>query len=384
MINVSSKQDIFSFLAAIRLCDRIVSNTLTPLVIADSVGIPNVATGRDLEDEYRKYGNVTNRVILEWDDRLNLDPISEEDRLAISSKIVESFPFDLISRSKPPNKPPLSDLKTLVIIMGNIRGGEAAWKTFYRHMLDINSADLALVVGKVPKGQRNSSLFRRAKYLYEFPEFEDWGDAIEEVYGSDWKQFILPYANDKWGTFGGIGNKQGSGAVIFVIRWYVARFLVENNLVEKYDRFVLTRSDHYYGCDHDLRLLDNTYMWVPKGEDYKFGITDRHLVCNQAHILKALDIYPPILQHPEKYASKEFADLNPEQLIRLRWEQENLWPWVRRFDRVMFTCAVEGDKTRWTEKSKTVVKEGVFLKYEYEYEETTCVCKTGPCTFSFT
>mmetsp|Transcript_13139 Transcript_13139/g.20040 ORF Transcript_13139/g.20040 Transcript_13139/m.20040 type:complete len:678 (-) Transcript_13139:849-2882(-) len=384
MTNVSSRQNIFSFLGELRLCDMVASNILIPLILADSFGIPSIATSHQVKNEYIDYVHVINRTMPEWNDRFNFGPLSEEDRFDISSKMAKSFPLDLFSRSIPPSKKSLSDTKILVIIMGNIRGGEKAWQTFYKHMLDVNSADLALVIGKVPEMQRNSSLFARAKYLYEFPEFQDWGDAVEQEYGSDWKKYILPYANDKWGTFGGIGKKQGSGAVIFVIRWYVAKFLLENNLIEKYDRFVLTRSDHYYGCDHDLKLLDNEYMWVPKGEDYKYGITDRHLVCNQGQVLNALDIYPPILRNPEKFASKNFADKNPEELIRLRWEQEGLWPWVRRFDRVMFTCAIEGDKTRWTQKSKTTVKEGVFLKYEYEYEETTCVCKTAPCTFPFT
>jgi len=38
--------------------------------------------------------------------------------------------------------------QTLVILMGNLRGGEKAWKTLYRRVLDINNADLALVIGE--------------------------------------------------------------------------------------------------------------------------------------------------------------------------------------------------------------------------------------------
>jgi hypothetical protein len=265
--------------------------------------------------------------------------------------------------------------------MGNIRGGEVTWNTFYKHMLDLNKADLALVIGQTQN--KTASLFDKAKYIYEFPEYDDWGEAVN-LLAKGWQPYILPYANEKWGTWGGVGEKRGSGAVIFMARWYVTKFLTEQRLLDRYDRFVLTRSDHYYGCDHDLSQLGNDYMWVPRGEDYKSGITDRHLVCNRAQILKALDVYPPIVSHPEKYASSQFADLNPEQLLRLRWEQESLWPWVRRFDRVMFTCATDGDKTRWTEKSQNKVKEGVYLKYEYEYEETTCVCKTGHCNFPYT
>jgi hypothetical protein len=380
-VQLSTHQDPFAFLEQLRLCDVIVSNAVVPLVLADSLGIPHVAMNLANEEEYRAHLRATDRTLPGSQTVMSLPP--EEDRSILSAKVAESFPYHLIQVPKE-SMEEKKDLKTLVIIMGSIRGGDVTWNTFYKHMLDLNSADLALVIGELPEEKRKSSLFQRANYIYQFPEFSDWGEAVDSINGSDWRQHILPQANDKWGTWGGVGDKPGSGAVIFMIRWYVANFLVEENLLEKYDRFVLTRSDHYYGCAHDLSLLDNQYMWIPWGEDYKFGVTDRHLVCNRDQILKALDIYPPIVRHPEKYASPQFADLNPEQLLRARWEQEMLWPWVRRFDRVMFTCAVEGDKTRWTEMSASEVKEGVFLKYEFEYEEATCICKTGPCNFPYT
>jgi hypothetical protein len=37
--------------------------------------------------------------------------------------------------------------KTLVILIGNLRCGEPAWQTLYQNILDVNSADLALMVG---------------------------------------------------------------------------------------------------------------------------------------------------------------------------------------------------------------------------------------------
>lgn len=381
-VRLSTQQPFLSFLEDLRLCDVVASNDLTPLILADSLGIPNLAMDPSKQEEYMNYIKGTNRSLDGWSNRLDLRPPPKAEREALSVKIAESFPYHLIQPSKPIEKK--ADLKTLVIIMGNIRGGDVTWNTFYKHMLDLNSADLALVIGQVPKEKQTSSLFQRAKYLYEFPEFHDWGEAVDQINGSAWRPFILPDANDLWGTWGGVAGKAGSGAIIFMARWYVAKFLVENNLLGQYDRFVLTRSDHYYGCDHDLSLLDNEYMWLPRGEDYTWGITDRHLICNKGQILKALDIYPSIVKHPERYVSPQFADFVPERLLRLRWEQENLWPWIRRFDRVMFTCAIDGDTTRWTEMSQHKVKEGVFLKYEYEYEETTCICKTGPCDFPYT
>ena len=282
-------------------------------------------------------------------------------------------------------------LRTLVIVMGSIRGGETAWQTLYENVLDTNQADLALVVGETtPAAKQASSLFQRAKYVYEFPEYNDWGDAVDLMVGNNtsmtpWRQDLVQHHDPKWGLWGGIQGAPGSGAVIFAIRYFVKQFLVQERLLERYDRFVLTRSDHYYGCPHDLTVLDPQYMWVPVGEDYLRGITDRHLVANQAQIMAALSIFDPLVRHPDKYASKSFASsVNPELLIKMRWQQEGLWEWVRRFPRVMFTCAVVGDSTRWTQHGNQSTPEGVFLKYPYEYEETRCVCGTGTCNIDQT
>jgi len=65
--------------------------------------------------------------------------------------------------------------------MGNLRGGEVAWKTLYEQVLDLNSADLALMIGATPPENRTSSLYQRAKYLWEFHEYEDWADDLDLI-----------------------------------------------------------------------------------------------------------------------------------------------------------------------------------------------------------
>ena len=358
------------FLEFLRECDEVVSETLAPIILADSLGAPGRFLGGSAESKlYFNQGRNATTLKLSRADIQRLVQINRR-----------SFPYDLFTPSINYTSVEGNDLKTLVIIMGNLRGGETAWKSLYKNVLDINNADLALVIGEMPPEKKTSSLFKKAKYTYEFPEWNDWGDAIDLIAGKAWRPYILSQAVDEWGTWGGAGGKPGSGAIIFMVRWYVAKFLVEENLLEKYDRFMVTRSDHYYGCEHDLSQLHNDFIWVPQGEDYKEGITDRHVIANRAAILKVLDIYPSIVKHPYKYASDDFADLNPEQLIKTRWKQEGIWPWVHRFDRIMFTCAAEGDTTRWSEHANQTVKEGVFTKYPFEYEETNCVCQ-NVCDF---
>jgi hypothetical protein len=137
------------------------------------------------------------------------------------------------------------------------------------------------------------------------------------------------------------------------------------DLKDRYDRFVLTRSDHFYKCVHDLGKLDPAFIWVPEGQDFG-GVTDRHVVCNSGQIMKAIDIYPNVLRHPTKYVDRSLVHANPEQLIALRWKEENLWDDLRRFDPVMFTCAEDGDKTEGQGKSSKSAADGVMPEQKPE------------------
>jgi hypothetical protein len=275
--------------------------------------------------------------------------------------------------------------KTLVVLMGSLRGGEHAWSTLTEHVLDANHADLALLLGDTTTSTRrdiyqNASLLHRAKYHWTFPEYDDWADAIDLINGTSWRQRVLPFVYEFGYILGGVtshGNQYGSGAIAFMLRWFLSNHLQQQEndgllLLERYERFIITRSDHYYKCRHDISKLDPRFLWVPAGEDYG-GITDRHLVASREHVLQALDIFPPIIQHPQRYAhllNNTYGN-NVERIIDYRWKEEGL-P-VQRFNRMMFTCGQDGDVTRM--KGLGVpVREGVRLKYEKEYIASYATC----------
>jgi hypothetical protein len=266
--------------------------------------------------------------------------------------------------------------KTLVVLIGNLRGGEIAWATLKEHVLDVNHADLALLLGNDTRQvYKNASLFDRAKYTWQFPEYEDWADAIDLINGTSWRERVLPLLYEFGWVLGGIkghGGYHGSGAVIFMMRWFLSHHLQESGVLQNYERFIITRTDHYYLCRHDISQLDVNVLWVPGGEDYG-GITDRHLVVSREHVLQALDILPPVLREPQNYAhllGNQYGN-NAERLIEFRWKEEGL-P-VQRFNRMMFTCGQDGDTTRM--KGLGVqVREGVRLKYEKEYVASYATC----------
>ncbi|CAB9524019.1 expressed unknown protein [Seminavis robusta] len=282
--------------------------------------------------------------------------------------------------------------KTLVIITGTLRGGEKTWNTLYENVLDLNQADLALLLGAKPEKEKNSSLYQRAKYLWEFPEYSDWTDALNLITNNDTKWHVLlrhafevEQGTVGGGFYGGCKGHPGSGAIIFWIRWYLSNIIKEHSLHLKYDRFVLTRSDHYYLCEHDLSELDPNEVWLPSGEAW-WGFTDRHVVAPAHKFLDVLNILPPVLQNPNYYLhyrkynplvrKHNFVDypsaVNPEMIIKMRWAEDGIIP--QYFGRTMFTCGVKGDGTRWRGMSGLRLEEGVYLKYEDEYKEAHHTC----------
>jgi len=400
-------------LEKLRMCDFIVSTSLHGIIVGDALGIPTmwfqfkggVTENTEGSFKYRDYFESIGREkemkpetefsMKHFQDTTSyMKPLSVEDRKTIGEKFVSSFPFHLfetvVENDVAPPETNVHDQnsnRTLVIVMGSLRGGELAWESMYKNLLDVNSADLALVIGSMAKNDETnpSSLYERAKYLYEFPEYEDWGDAVDLIDGSaGWREELLKYTKSNYGLFGAVkGHPRGSGAVIFMARWFVMKAFQENNWGDKYDRFVLTRSDHFYECQHDLSILDPTKLWVPTGEDQS-GITDRHLVVSSELFLRAIDIYPTLVRHPTKYVDSEWTSErwgrdqsrpNPEKLIKRRWMEENLWDSVRRFNRVMFTCAVPGDQTRWKQMSADAVSGGLHLKYPKEYKQSKEFCQ---------
>jgi hypothetical protein len=273
--------------------------------------------------------------------------------------------------------------RTLVVVLGNLRGGEPTWRSMCRHLLDPNMADLALVIGEGNPSESSKTkptlLHKRAKYVWTVPEFDDWADAMEDIPNKppDWRKrlFGLTNSSNALNIFLGAANKiGGSGALVFMFRFYLSQIIVENNFVSIYDRFVVTRSDHYYLCRHDLSELSNDYLWVPAGSDY-YGICDRHFLASNETVLSALDVLPPLVRNPVAYKEQlQLYDFNSESFLLLRWREEGLEPIIRRFNRTLFVAADSNDQTRWKGKEDFIRPLGVHLKYPQEYLDSLDAC----------
>jgi len=181
-----------------------------------------------------------------------------------------------------------------VLLTGNLRGGETCWQSLYKHVLDINGADLGLMIGEIPPQYQNASLLKRAKYIWTVPEHDDWAEAMEMIENKTdhWREKVFGSLGSHSNIFlGGANRGRGSGAIVFMFRYYLRQELQQmHELLLRYDRFVVTRVDHFYLCNHNISELEPGYLWVPTGEDYE-GVCDRHFVVDHEHILQALDVF---------------------------------------------------------------------------------------------
>jgi hypothetical protein len=241
--------------------------------------------------------------------------------------------------------------KTLVILLGNARGGEQTWKTMYENLLEPYNADLALLFGKCDN--KAISLYTKAKYIWELPEYTDWFDYYSENCSGNWFSFFD--RNKHKGVGGGIRDFIGSGAIIFAFR----HFLKNNfkSITDEYDRIILTRSDYFYIDKHEI--LPNDKVYITEGEEYG-GITDRHHIFPSSYWDKVLGIV-------EFISSNDIGtENNPEIALKKMFDFYNV-PY-QKCKRVQFTVATKDDTTRWCKASKPLPNyDGILLKYETEY-----------------
>jgi len=278
--------------------------------------------------------------------------------------------------------------RTLVALIGQIRGGELAERSLIQHVLKPNQADLVLMVPKTAS-LLNSSLAARARYVWTLREPENWKQPIAAIAQALGAHRWLDLANVS-GAVAFLGpallwrgvRSPSTAAPNLVYRHLLKRHLVQHRLIERYTRFIITRADHVYGCHHDVSRFDlHHHVYVPLGEDYG-GVCDRHIVCGQADVLACLSIIDGPLLHPERYVKQadSMATCGPEPFMKLRLQELGLWPRLRRFARVMYLSSDKGNGSsvlNKTSKEPSYPKPaapGQHVKYLDEFVATRWTC----------
>jgi hypothetical protein len=249
--------------------------------------------------------------------------------------------------------------KTIVVLIGNARGGEETWKTLYDNLIDVYSADLLLCFGKT--NNTNNSLYKKAKYIFELEEYNNWNNYYQQFFTNKWKDSFLHGKNH--GLAGGLDSYSGSGSIIFAFRHFLKNNCLD--ILSLYDRIILTRSDHFYLYPHPV--LPNDKIWIPQGEDYN-GITDRHHIFPSVLIEEVLGVveYMDSDIGLQQISSKH--NPNPETILQLCFEHYKIINKIERFKRCQFIVATHSDSTRWQKATQRLPNhKNLLIKYFNEY-----------------
>ena len=138
----------------------------------------------------------------------------------------------------------------------------------------------------------------------------------------------------------------------------------------KYDRFIITRSDFIYQLPHPkIKTMSNKYIWIPDCEHYS-GYTDRHAVLSKTTIEPYLNILNTIVLRSNEYFTKmkKENNWNLEKLIKFHLDQNNIS--VKEFPYIMYSVRSNSGTTRWSTGTYSESL-GYYIKYSSEYDKST-------------
>jgi hypothetical protein len=266
--------------------------------------------------------------------------------------------------------------KTLVIILSETRAYDLTYESFDKHLLKPLDADLALCVAENSTEDPTNPFYQRASYIWTYPEPDDWSTALDyaqecdSIVNQDWRQLFEIKGNFLGGLNDHNGRVAGSGGISMFFRWFLKRcLLTEPGLLDRYSRYVLTRSDFMYLVPHyPLSRLDSNKVWLPLGEDYH-GYTDRHIIADRNTILDAISLLDPILQTPselyqELKGRQEY--LSFEGYIGYAFQRSGLTSLIRRYPYTMYAVRHKDGRTSWSHGLFNE-KLGYCIKYKPEY-----------------
>ncbi|HEV2098422.1 MAG TPA: hypothetical protein VGR45_05795 [Stellaceae bacterium] len=264
--------------------------------------------------------------------------------------------------------------RVLVCILAKTYAHQLTWPSFKRCLLDELGADLAVCIGVDSQYDYNNPYFQHARYRRVIPDPSDYGAEIDKIAlalrcRSDWRQLLVLCDNPYAIFLGGVAGVRGSGAILLFYRWLLHNFIVEERLCERYDRFVITRSDFMYACPHPgVDVLEPGSIWLPDGEDWG-GLVDRHMVVSSGDVLASLSALSDLLLNPEQWTDalrlRDPAYRNSEGVLQIHLTRTGLISRIQRFPYIMFLVRGENDPASWA-PGEFAREFGCYVKYETE------------------
>lgn len=187
-----------------------------------------------------------------------------------------------------------------------------------------------------------------------------------------WREFLK--VKDQF--LGGIKDRHykhpGSAGILIFFRWFLLKNLLDNDLLYKYDRFIITRSDFIYQLPHPkVEYLNEKYIWIPDCEYYG-GYTDRHVILSKYNIGTYLNILNNFVLRSNEYfmKMKDYNEWNLEQVIKFHLSQNNALHLVKEFPYIMYSVRNIHGTTRWSVGEYSNIL-GYYIKYKSEHEKSS-------------
>ena len=275
---------------------------------------------------------------------------------------------------------------TLVIILSETRAHELTFDNFKTNVLNRLNADLCICIGVKDDYNYENPFYQTALYKFTYPEPDDYADAFNYAYETiikenvetngtiHWRQYLKIKDQFLGGIKDPVDEHPGSAGILIFFRWFLMKNLIDNDLLNKYDRFIITRSDFVYQLPHpQLNYMNENNIWIPDA-DHCGGYTDRHVILSKNNIIPYLNILPNFILKPKDYFEKMISSKhntwNLEQLIRYHLNANKVINTVREFPYIMYSVRPINGSTRW---SKGIYNEalGYYIKYVNEYNHSS-------------
>ena len=189
-----------------------------------------------------------------------------------------------------------------------------------------------------------------------------------------WREFLKLKDQFLGGIKDGYNQHPGSAGILIFFRWFLLKNLIENDLINRYDRFIITRSDFIYQLPHPkLDIMDENCIWIPDCEHYG-GYTDRHVVLSRNNIEPYLNILNNFVVRSNEYFMKmcniNISNWNLERVIKFHLQQNNVEHIVKEFPYIMYSVRNLNGKTRWM-SGEYSSKHDYYIKYKSEYDKSS-------------
>jgi hypothetical protein len=187
-----------------------------------------------------------------------------------------------------------------------------------------------------------------------------------------WREFLKVKDQFLGGVIDSHNQHLGSAGILIFFRWFLLKNLIDNGLINKYERFIITRSNFIYQLPHPkIEHMNDNCIWIPDCEHYD-GYTDKHVVLSKNNIESYLNILNNLVLRSNEYfmKMKNKNDWNLERLIKFHLEQNNVLHLVKEFPYIMYSVKNINGSTRWSECNYSN-KLGCYIKYQSEYDKST-------------